>query len=113
MTNSDYKYSLQAAREKFRIWFFEEIGVCGCGDPCSIFPLLKAGLEHFEKQENWGKHEGLGGDAVFYLLATTLDRTDAIEHGSSIRCSWLTLKGEELLSIMREYEADLLIRDKK
>lgn len=41
-----------------------------------------------------------------YLLLSLMHRGKIIEHGSSIRCSWLTPRGEEFLRILQEWYAE-------
>lgn len=40
---------------------------------------------------------------LFYAVFMILDDRDLIEHGSSIRCSWLTDRGREALALMRTH----------
>ena len=74
---------------------------CGCGDPSTIGRYVRDMLR---------RHVGHNGEGTEYEDLPTMfflswaDREEYIEHGTTIRCSWLTAKGEELL---RELDAIL------
>ena len=74
---------------------------CGCGDPESIGRYVRDMLLKYVKQtgsENsscWDitNYEDL--PVMFFL--SWADREGYTEHGTSIRCSWMSKKGDELL----------------
>jgi hypothetical protein len=74
---------------------------CGCGNPESIAVYVRDMLRKHVKQTgsegyscwNETKYEDL--PVMFFL--SWADREGYIEHGSTIRCSWMTPKGDELL----------------
>lgn len=86
--------------------------LCGCvGD--DLLPAVSRILRDLKRPEDgewvgWGelceKHFS-GSKDIGYLVLSYLDCTGIIEHGSSIRGSWLTRKGEELLDLLNEIEA--------
>jgi len=79
---------------------------CNCGDPSSIGKYVKEMFLKHVKQTNskncscWDitKHEDL--PVMFFL--SWADREGYIEHGSTIRCSWMTEKGNELIKNLEE-----------
>ena len=78
---------------------------CKCGSPeVAAAALLKA-LEMFPLHSNDGRERmerWLGDDeGLFYLLVGLLDEKGFIEHGTSIRGSWLTPKGEQVRDALK------------
>lgn len=90
-------------------WNTEEdyiyIGVlpsCGCGEPEKIGKYAKdMFIKHVKQtdEENgekiWKNNSYENLPLMFFL--SWADREKYIEHGSTIRCSWMTEKGEKLL----------------
>jgi hypothetical protein len=105
-----------------------DLRFCGCGDPESVYDLVRDLLGLFErKSEELGKIEpgastwsGAydevqaisqqiadrigGGDGVYYAVLYLIDGAGLLEHGTSIRTSWLTAKGKHYLSLMRLHD---------
>ena len=94
-----------------------DLRFCGCGDPESVYGLVRDLLSLFE--EKWLKREDEnhwrevsqkitdrigGGDGVYYAVLYLIDGADLLDHGTSIRSSWLTAKGKHYLSLMRLHE---------
>lgn len=83
---------------------------CGCGDPSSIGKYVKEMLLKYVKQTKsedrscWDitKYEDL--PVMFFL--SWADHEGYIEHGTTIRCSWMTEKGDELLRDLIEIERE-------
>ena len=67
---------------------------CGCGDSSSIGRYVR---------DMFAKHVGRNGEGTEYddlaamFFLSWADREGYIEHGCTIRCSWLTDKGKELV----------------
>jgi hypothetical protein len=78
---------------------------CGCGSPRSIAGYVVACLKKYTDDSSRPDYEDL--PAMFFL--SWADHEDYIEHGSTIRCSWLTDKGKELIrdleTVMKEEDA--------
>lgn len=82
------------------------LGFCGCvGDE----PIAKARdvMKDLDRtDDNWIRWDELvarhfGGDEAYgYFVLQYLDRRGLVEHGTSIRSSWLTEKGKECLEAM-------------
>ena len=74
---------------------------CGCGDPKSIGTYVKEMLLKYVNQSNskdyscWNLVSYDDLSVMFFL--SWADNEEYIEHGSTIRCSWMTKKGNELL----------------
>lgn len=66
---------------------------CGCGNPDEIMAYVKEFLQKLDKRE-WGEYE----DKPYMFLCYWADHEGLSEHGSTVRCSWLTEKGKELLN---------------
>lgn len=78
-------------------------GVCGCTDDELQEDILKVIYHLYNNKDEHGNRyitdivESLKMDYNYVLaILTILDASDLIEHGSSIRGSWLTGKGEIL-----------------
>lgn len=112
--------------------FFTDMKFCGCGDPDSVYGLIRDLLTLFqERSEAWererqehppfGRMTGSdeakaawekikdrigGGDGVYYAVLYWLDGSGMIEHGGSVGGSWLTAKGKHYLSLLRVHCMD-------
>lgn len=81
---------------------------CGCGDPESLGRYVKEMLLKHVKQTNsdsylcWDVTQYDDLPVMFFL--SWADREGYIEHGTTIRCSWMTEKGDELLKDLIEIE---------
>jgi hypothetical protein len=69
--------------------------LCDCGDSDAILRYIVEMFRLHVGQSTWAttNHDDL--PVMFFLSWAT--NQDYIEHGATIRCSWLTAKGEELL----------------
>jgi len=86
----------------------DKLGICGCGDNSIVIDFLIAALKAIRKrcEPGWDRAEfedvfrgnGDTGDTLFFWMALYfLDRSGLIEHGTSIRYSWLTDEGRDFL----------------
>jgi len=83
---------------------------CGCGDPTSIGKYVKDMLLKHVAQTNsedrscWAitNYEDL--PVMFFL--SWADHEGYIDHGTTIRCSWMAEKGDELLRDLIEIEKE-------
>ena len=90
-------------------FLYNEFGACGCSDLEAMINVVKCLLEWMS--ENIMERQGYeklfnGNEGVFYLLAGRLDSLGLSEHGTSIRCAWLTEKGKEFLSALQTITAE-------
>ncbi len=69
------------------------LGFCGCGSPDDVMLYVR---DYLVKQQGneWGNYE----DIPYMFLAYWASHNGFTEHGTTVRCSWLTDKGEELLA---------------
>lgn len=84
--------------------FYNEFGACGCSDIEDMIRVIKMLLEWASSSSAPRKYDTLfNDDGVFYLLAGRLDSMGFIEHGVSIRFSWITDKGTSLLNALNKF----------
>lgn len=85
---------------------------CGCGDPSGVHDFLVGCLRQFETDE-WPK-PGLEGikklllanpDTAAEFIAHYLSSEDFIEHGCSVKGSWITDRGKQFLEVGPMVEA--------
>lgn len=107
---------------------FEDLGLCGCGDPCMVVAFVVEALRllalrweadspdearlavrrHFRDDP-----EGEMDD-LFYMLAWYfIDRAGLIEHGGGVGGSWPTEKGKAFLAFMVSPEGKQWLRDQE
>ena len=85
---------------------------CGCGCPESIGQYVKEMfLKHVKQSYSddcscWDNNDYDDLPVMFFL--SWADREKYIEHGTTIRCSWMTEKGDELLNDLIEIESEEL-----
>ena len=83
---------------------------CGCGDPASIGKYVKDMLLKHVKQTDskdyscWDITQYEDLPVMFFL--SWADREGYIEHGTTIRGSWMTKRGNELLRDLIEVEKE-------
>jgi hypothetical protein len=69
--------------------------LCDCGDSDAILRYIVEMFRLHVGQDTWDTTHHEDMPTMFFLSWAT--NQDYIEHGATIRCSWLTPKGEELL----------------
>lgn len=88
-------------------FFFNEIHACGCSELDLMIYEVKRVLEwaasDIMTRPDYTKLYHSGG--VFYIVAGLLNSAGLLEHGSSIRCSWITEKGRTLLDALNKFSA--------
>jgi hypothetical protein len=91
-----------------------EIGICGCSEYPETIAALKKLLEWFDKpameRVRYDEIFGIKDAGLYYLLAGLFDNADLIEHGVSVRTSWLTPKGKAILLGLRQNGVDSIIK---
>lgn len=90
-------------------FFYNEFGACGCSDLEAMINVVKDLLEWMSENimERQGYEKLFNGNVgVFYLLAGRLDSLGFSEHGTSIRCAWITEKGKEFLNALKTISAE-------
>lgn len=74
------------------------LGLCGCGDSDSIMIYIGEMLTKLDKQE-WEPYENL----PYMFFVSWANKQEIAEHGTTIRCSWLTEKGKEILKQIEKF----------
>lgn len=89
------------------------LGICGCGNPDLAYKAVHEMLKRSSSKEESTITCAMDNDDTsipyIYFMAYMLDYLGFLEHGSSIRCSWLTEKGEKLLKaleVLEKYDYD-------
>jgi len=80
----------------------DELDFCGCGNPEEIMDYVKAMLMVFDNK----KYQDYA-DLPYMFFAYWATHKGYLEHGSTIRCSWLTDKGKQLLLDIIECQDEL------
>ncbi|MHA1360786.1 MAG: hypothetical protein ACTSRC_21905 [Candidatus Helarchaeota archaeon] len=93
-------------------FLYNELGACGCSE---IDEMLKTLLKFLEWANNIGgskpEYKYVVDDiGAFYFIAGRLTDAGLIEHGVSIRYSWLTDKGERLLNALRNKKIEEILK---
>jgi len=100
--------------EEARGIVYNDLGLCGCGEPEQVLRFVHKALELIKKrlESDWCKEsqaeidqhfcsEESEKDNLFRWIAWYfIDRAGLIEHGSNIRNSWLTEKGKTFLQYL-------------
>lgn len=85
---------------------------CGCSDGVAIIETLVRFLEWHDRKDRWEDPNGgfehvlPGQEGAYYIIASVIDDLGLSEHGSSIRCPWLTADGKRLLAALRYYKPE-------
>jgi len=74
-----------------------KLGLCGCGNPEDIMAYIRDMLLVL-KTGDWRDHE----DMPYMFFVSWANYNQLAEHGTTIRCSWLTPEGEALLKEIEE-----------
>lgn len=81
-----------------------ELNLCGCIEEEEVFITIRGYLswaaEPIDARVMFVERFTSLGSA--YLILNMLENLGYIEHGSAIRCPWLTEKGKVLLTALRE-----------
>lgn len=95
--------------------FTGDLGLCGCGAPETAADRLLGILRRIKESQEWTAHckgprpheygSEVGVDpnqdeGLYWLLWYWIDDRGWIEHGSSVRGSWLTQEGERAIEVL-------------
>lgn len=99
-----------------KAYLYNEFGVCGCFELEYTINTIVNALE-WAKDKKWSSEniyytELYNDTGLFYIVFGQLDRCDLIEHGTSIRCPWLTEKGKDFLSALKKIKVLEIDNDK-
>jgi hypothetical protein len=99
----------------------DQFGLCGCSDGAAAVDLIGEVLVALDRKRphrpedpipTWDAlkkrfHEE-DDPGIYYLVMGALEREGLIEHGTSIRGSWTTDAGRELVAEIEEYGTEEL-----
>lgn len=106
----------QGRLEKFENYYYNEVGMCGCGNPEEIKNLLYKLLKNHKagkddeitfKEREANKAEIIKNtdpDAVSDFIFHILDKAGIMEHGGYIGNGWFTEEGEEFIKLLEEFK---------
>lgn len=86
------------------------LGFCGCGDPLALLVWVKSMfLKHVHQTGDpsyscWEHNSYENMELMFFL--NWADSREFIEHGTTIRCSWMTEAGTALIAAITEIESE-------
>lgn len=83
---------------------------CGCAGEGFMRGIYAKALTLVEAQDWDGLRKEFRLDdepRLYYAVLMILDQFNLIEHGTSIRCSWLTEEGKEFLAAARKHWPEL------
>lgn len=87
--------------------FTDELGFCGCGDPGIAAERLRDILTKIARKDiepvPYGSEVGVDEQSdpgLYWLLWYWIDEKEWIEHGTNVRGSWITPKGERAIRIL-------------
>lgn len=99
--NDDEKLPPDLTPVNILAYLYNAWGNCGCSETSEMVKSILRLLEWVDGGRKT-KYDTLYPEiGVFYLLAGRLDSLELIEHGSSIRSSWLTCEGKRLLGALK------------
>lgn len=93
--------------------YYDEIGMCGCGQPHDVQVLLFELMQnHKNYNDNLISYEEMAAirksiiintdsDIIFEFIFHVLDNAELLEHGTSIYSAWLTDKGNDFFNILK------------
>ena len=85
-------------------FWFEKLSFCSCGDPYSQLRLIRDVLNIVYKQHEIEDNimDINMDETIFEFVMNVLDTNDVVEHGSNIRCGWMTDYGEKLRNALND-----------
>ena len=96
---------LQKLEEEWSDTVFNDIGLCGCGDPDAVLDMIQEFLEKRKGPEwEWDAQVEFAKahpEELMLFLEYILDGKGYTEHGSCVMGAWLTDKGKRLLELLQ------------
>ena len=75
----------------------EILGLCGCGNPDDIMEYIYSMLKRLEPDKDGNALYGEYEDMPYMFFIYWANEKGFAEHGNTVRCSWLTKNGKELI----------------
>jgi hypothetical protein len=79
---------------------------CGCGDTSAAWDWVKEYLLRLHQRDDGAGWTWKPETGAEYIAAYLLDHLELTEHGSTIRCPWLTDSGREMLAFLEAEGSD-------
>ena len=77
--------------------YLEVLHLCGCGEPDSVARYIGTTLRRYVGRPGESAEAPSYDDLPTMFFLYWADHAGYVEHGTTIRCGWLTAKGEALL----------------
>ncbi|MFJ4988802.1 hypothetical protein ACIP9H_34000 [Streptomyces sp. NPDC088732] len=86
--------------------FWDELGMCACGDPDTARVLVRdlLALAPFHEHPRAEVVALIGTEGAFHLVLTMLENVGLIDHGFTLNGSWLTDKGRWYLQALQQID---------
>lgn len=102
---TDETASLDDRQHLYRL-LYQDIGICGCGNPEDAYALIRGILELAPLHQDWRAARALFGDGpgsggAYHVVLSVLTNAKLLEHGGGIGGSWLTGKGKHYRDLMQ------------
>jgi len=97
-------------QEKFENYYYNEVGMCGCGNPGDIKNLLYKLLKnHKANKDNKITFEEREANKAEIIKSTDPDaisdfNAGLMEHGGMMCNGWFTEEGEEFITLLEEFK---------
>lgn len=90
--------------QEIKTFMQAKFGACGCSEITPMLTTLKEFLLEKTKKVEIRYDYLFNGDlGVFYIIAGIATEAGLLEHGTSIRYSWLTFKGISFLKALSKF----------
>lgn len=106
----------QERQARFENYYYNKVGMCGCGNPEDIKNLLykllknhKANIDNkitFEEREANKSRiiKNIDSDAISDFIFHVLDNAGLMGHGGMMCNGWFTEEGEEFITLLEEFK---------
>jgi hypothetical protein len=103
--NIDFKKPIN-----IKAFLFNEFHSCGCSEHDLEIGVIRELLEWLNNMEIRNRYDTLfnGNVGVYYLLIQLLENANLCEHGTSIRCPWITDTGKDLLEALKNIPHEII-----
>lgn len=95
------------------LWYYSELGYCGCGNPQAIATLFRDWLLALDAKlpsgdTDWSKREALPGwdSPLALLMLYQLDKFGYTEHGGSVFSCWLDPEGDRVIKMLMSHDLE-------
>lgn len=108
--------NLEKRKEKFEDFYYNDIGMCGCGRPKDVMHFLFCLLENHRKYKDdeityevmYEKRKeiikSVDSDVIFEVIFHVFEKAKLLEHGNSVYGSYFTKDGLTFLNLLSEFK---------